>query len=162
MVKKKIIFTIFIVWCLVNLFSSGCSRPESQPESQLASQPASGKSAPKVMTQIDIITPVDNAELEGIEHLVRGKVTNYSKGNVFVLVHPLRANLFWVQRLPSSINQDGSWQTLCFLGTETQGAGEYFELIAIITNDTLNEGDTLSAIPTDVIKSSVITVKRTQ
>jgi hypothetical protein len=158
MVKKKIIFTIFIVWCLVNLFSSGCSRPESQPKSQ----PASGENAPKAMAKIDIITPADNSELEGVEHLVRGKVTDYSMGNVFVLVHPMRTNLFWVQRPPSLINQDGLWQTICFFGTKTQGIGEYFELIAIITNKTMKEGDTLQVIPTDVIKSPLITVKRTE
>ncbi len=161
MVKRKIIFTIFIGWCLVNLFSSGCSRPESQPESQQKSQQLR-ENAPKAAVQIVINTPADNSKVEGVEHLVRGKVTHYSKGNIFVLVHPLKANLFWVQRPPSTVNPDGSWQTLCYLGTENQGAGEYFELIAIITNKTLKEGQTLTGIPTDVIKSPVITVKRTE
>lgn len=162
MLKTKIMFITLVVWCMVNLLFLGCSRRVPQPESQSESQSESKENASKAAAQIVINSPADNTELKGVEHLVRGKIIDYSKGNVFVLVHPLRTNLFWVQRPPSSINHDGSWQTLFYLGTETQGIGEYFELIAIITNETMNEGDTLTSIPTDVIKSPVITVKRTE
>jgi hypothetical protein len=164
MCETKISFTIFVVWCMVNLLFFGCSRGKPQSGSQSESQPASQsqlkKNAPKVVAQIDINTPADNDELKGIEHLVRGKVTDYSKGNVFVLVHPLRTHFFWVQRPPSLINPDGSWQTICFLGTKTQGIDGLFELIAIITKKTFKAGDTLAALPTDAIKSPFITVKR--
>jgi hypothetical protein len=112
--------------------------------------------------KIEIIKPENNSEV-GQKELVQGKVTNFTNGKVFALVHPMATNLWWVQRPPSTINEDGSWQTLCYFGTETQGVGEYFELIAIVTNVPLKEGQTLAELPREVIaKSPSVTVKRSK
>lgn len=110
----------------------------------------------KVQVQID--SPQQNAEVL-MEHPVKGKVSN-PKVRVYVLVHPLKTNQWWVQRLPSPPNQDGSWRTVCFFGTETQGAGEEFEVLAIATNDSLSEGTTLKELPQCGARSDIVTVKR--
>jgi hypothetical protein len=172
MFKTKIMLTIFVVWCMVTLLSPGCTRrerkagpqpvsqQESQPVSQQESQPAAKENAPKAEAQIEILTPANDSKLEAPEYLVRGQVTNYSKGNVLVLVHPVMTKLIYVQRPPIAINRDGSWQTLCYLGTEEEGEGEDFELIAIITSRVLREGQEIEQIPTDAVISPIITVKR--
>jgi len=112
--------------------------------------------------EIKITRPENNAEL-GQQELVQGKVSSVTKSRVYVLVHPIVTNLWWVQNPPSVINADGTWQTLCSFGTENQGKGEYFELVAIVINSQLQEGQKMSALPKDVIAiSPVVTVKRTK
>ena len=110
--------------------------------------------------EVRIVQPQQNAEV-GLTHLVRGNVSD-PNARVRVLVHPLLTNLWWVQRPPSPPNQDGSWQTVCYFGTETEGVDEYFELIAIVTRERLDEGQTLSNLPDGAIRSDIIAVKRTK
>ncbi len=150
MSKQRIVFTFFVFCLVVIFFYTGCSKRKSRDN------------APKNV-QIVITYPTDKAEIEGIEHLVQGKVTNYSEGNIYVILHPLLTNLYWVQRPPSAINIDGTWQTLCYFGTENEGGGEFYELIAIVIDDRLKEGQTMSGLPQDSIAiSPVVTVKRTE
>lgn len=144
MINKKnssMVFIVFLVihFCLINCFAQDLKK-----------------------TTIAINQPKNDAEVK-LEELVRGKVSNYSIGNVYVLVHPVRTNLCFVQRTPSSINEDGTWQTLCYFGTKNQGVGEYFELIAIVLKEELKEGQTFEKLPPNIIaKSPIITVKRSQ
>ena len=113
-----------------------------------------------VAYEIDIqITNPQQDEEVGHQELVRGTISAHDV-QVYVLVHPMATNLWWVQRLPSSINKDGSWQTLCYFGTKNQGIGEYFEVIAIVTAEELEEGQTLKALPADSVRSDMVTVKR--
>lgn len=143
---KKTIVTIFAVLCVIGVNTFKCSAQDT-----------------KAKAKIVITKPINDSEV-GHEELVRGKVSNFSGGNVYTLVHPLKTNLCWVQRPPVSINEDGSWQTLCNFGDETHGMDEYFEIIAIITKKLLKEGETfeITKLPQDAIKSSIITVKRTK
>ena len=111
-------------------------------------------------SQVRIESPQPAAGV-GLSEIVRGKVTNLDrKASVYVLVHPLSMNLWWVQRLPSPPNADGSWQTQCYFGTEKEGMGESFELVAIAATSRLKEGQTLGEFPRDVARSDVVTVKR--
>ena len=63
-----------------------------------------------------------------------------------VLIHPLLTDKFWVQSLPMPPSASGKWQCNCYFGSETQGAGESFELNAIASKEALKlkEGDVLS------------------
>ena len=108
--------------------------------------------------QIQIESPKQNAEV-AMEDTVRGKVSD-SRVPVYVLVHPLKTNQWWVQRMPSPANQDGSWRTTCFFGTETQGAGEEFEVLALATTEKLKEGQVLKELPKCGARSDIVTVKR--
>ncbi len=110
--------------------------------------------------QVRIEQPQQDSEV-GQHEIVRGKVSD-TNARVYVLVHPMMTNLWWVQRLPSPPNQDGSWQTLCYFGTETEGKNEYFEVIAIVTHKNLKEGQILKELPSDAIRSDIIMVKRTR
>jgi len=112
--------------------------------------------------EIEITRPENNAEL-GHQELVKGRVAPVTQSNVYVLLHPLACNLWFVQNPPSVINADGTWQTLCYFGTENQGVGEYFDLVAIVINSQLNAGQTMTRLPNNVIaKSPAVTVRRTR
>jgi len=114
-----------------------------------------------VQVQIQIESPQQNAEVT-LTEIVKGKVSD-PKMPIYVLVHPMSTNLWWVQNLPAPPNQDGSWQTLCYFGTENEGIGEYFEVVAIATGRTsrrLRAGQTLEELPKDVTRSDIVTVRR--
>lgn len=147
MIRKKNIVIIMMVICMINFSFFSCTAKENT----------------KVKGKINITDPLNDAKV-GLQYLVRGKVSTDYSGNVYVLVHPILTDLCWVQQPPLSINGDGTWQSLCYFGTENQGIGESFEIIAIITTLTLKAGQTfkITGLPQDAIKSSLITVKRTK
>lgn len=128
------------ITCLILLFS--CNKTEKIPAD----------------VRIQIESPQQNSEV-GLTEIVKGKVSN-PKVRFYVLVHPLLTNMWWVQRIPSPPNQDGSWQTLCYFGTETKGIGESFEVVAIVTEDKLEEGQMLTELPKGVVQSDIVTVRR--
>lgn len=109
--------------------------------------------------KIQIEAPRQNAEV-GMSEIVRGKVSN-PRVQVYVLVHPMLTKLWWVQRKPSPPNQDGSWQVLCYFGTETEGMGEQFEIAAIVSDKRYEEGQTLNELSSNVVRSDIIVVRRT-
>jgi hypothetical protein len=112
--------------------------------------------------EITITRPENNAEV-GHQELVQGNVSLVTRNNVYVLLHPLACDLWFVQNPPSVINADGTWQTLCYFGMENQGVGEYFELVAIVINSQLNAGQTMKRLPNNVIaRSRTVTVRRTR
>ncbi len=96
----------------------------------------------------------------GPQAVITGKVSGTSS-DIYVLVHPLQSKLYWTQRIPSPRNRDGSWRTLCYFGNKSVGIDEAFEIVAIITSKKLTEGQTLTALPEDAIRSDIIMVKRT-
>ncbi len=110
--------------------------------------------------QIKIESPQQSSEVS-LESTVRGTVSD-PKVRVYVLVHPLKTNQWWVQRSPSPTNQDGSWRTSCFLGTETEGMNEEFELLALATTESLTEGQIFKELPQCGKRSDIVTVKRTR
>ena len=108
--------------------------------------------------EIEIIQPTQQASV-GHQELVLGKVSD-PNSRVYVLVHPMATKMWWVQRIPSPPNRDGSWSTLCYFGTENQGIGEYFEIVGIQTEQQLGEGQTLKKIPSRSVRSDIVIVKR--
>lgn len=110
--------------------------------------------------QVQIEEPKETSEV-GLREIVKGRVSDPAV-RPYVLVHPMLTDLWWVQRRPSRPNQDGSWRTLCYFGTETQGKGEFFEIVAIVTDANLEEGQTLEDLPSGAIRSDIVMVKRTR
>ena len=108
--------------------------------------------------EIQILSPAEDAEVAHKE-LVKGEISG-SDENIYVLIHPLEASLWWVQRPPSPPDSDGTWQTLCYFGTGTEGRGEYFEVVAIVTSNTYQEGKTLAELPDSIARSQIVTVRR--
>jgi hypothetical protein len=91
--------------------------------------------------------------------IVRGKVS-HSHMKVYVLIHPMETDFWLVQRPPSPPNGDGSWQTLCSFGTQNKGVGELFEVVAILSDEDLKEGQQLDQLPPSAIESDIIIVRR--
>lgn len=94
------------------------------------------------------------------ETLCKGKVSDPSE-QVYVLVHPLKAKYWWVQRPPSPAGHDGRWQTLCYFGERNQRTEELYEVVALVTSATLTEGQQLNKLPKGA-RSEILTVRRSQ
>jgi len=77
--------------------------------------------------------------------------------NIYVIVHPLTTGQWWVQSTPS-LSDEGTWETRVYFGTEELGAGEEYELYAVITELTLEKG-LLDKFP-DSIATSAVRVSR--
>lgn len=86
-------------------------------------------SVTKKKTTIEILHPKSDSKVKHKE-LIKGKVSN-TKYNIYVFVHPLLTDLFWIQRIPSPPNKTGSWRSIAYFGTEKKGCGEFFEVVAI-------------------------------
>lgn len=121
---------------------------------------------PTPSIDLKILAPSDGSECEN-KTIVQGKVSP-SQSVVYVLVHPLSTNIWWVQNLPL-VQNDGHWQTQVYLGEENVGIKESYEIIAVATNENylmrLIRGSYLSlgqlgAIPPYFAKSNLIVVKR--
>jgi hypothetical protein len=109
-------------------------------------------------TQIEIRSPASGAEVE-VETLVEGWVSD-PKAQVYVLVRALRTKYWWVQRLPAPANRDGTWQTQVNIGTETEGIGEPFEIVALVTKRKLHEGAQMDVLPERTAISDAVRVQR--
>ena len=97
-----------------------------------------------------------------VEGLVRADKTDGREA--VVLVHPMQANMLWVQPLPMGLmktSQGYQFRTHAYLGTTTQGVGEMFELYAIWAKEgTYKEGSQLERLPKDLPVSQPVLVKR--
>lgn len=65
--------------------------------------------------------------------IVEGKISN-PKLQVFVAIHPMATNKFFIQPLPT-ISSDGRWTSYCYFGEPGMGVGEPFEIIAVAAED---------------------------
>lgn len=137
--KKKQI--VFIAACFLILFVGY----------QCSSDPVEG--------EINITDPSKEATVDH-EQIVKGKVNN-PRLTVYVLVHPLKTNKWWVQNIPA-VDAKGDWQTLCYFGSQTEGNGEPFEVIALADHGSgaLKTGSTIEVLPSKLLRSQVVTVKR--
>ena len=109
--------------------------------------------------KVEITLPETGTEV-GATHLVSGTVTSTDL-RPHILIHPMSTDLWWVQRRPEAPNRDGSWSTLCYFGTETQGVGDYYQIVAIISSEPMREGQTFRELPDGLARSDLVTVRRT-
>lgn len=92
-------------------------------------------------TAVAITLPVHGSEVvwSPTGHLVTGTHSGIKNGQqIYVLVHPLPTDLWWVQRVP--VTMDGNWETTVYFGEEIVGYGDLYQVCAIITNKTLSVG----------------------
>jgi hypothetical protein len=96
--------------------------------------------------------------------MVKGTVSD-PKLQVFVAIHPMATNKFWIQPIPN-MRSDGKWEAYCYFGEPNIGIGEPFEIIAIVSKNKklFKEVDTLpSPLPDNpqiLVRSNPIVVKR--
>ncbi|MGZ5441942.1 MAG: hypothetical protein ACXW5U_24655 [Thermoanaerobaculia bacterium] len=91
---------------------------------------------------------------------IRGQVSD-SRGQVWVIVHPLGTSSYWVQpRI--SVGRTGDWQVTGYFGRSGPvDAGKLFEVLAVADPATeLTEGAILEQWPSARLVSDVVTVRR--
>jgi hypothetical protein len=124
---------------------------------------------PAPAIQPRIISPSNGANV-GLRTLIEGEVSPIP-ADIYVLVHPLSTDRWWVQGVPL-VQNDGRWNVLVYAGTETLGVQERYEILAVATNESRvirllrgnypTPGQQLEAIPPYLAKSNVIVVRRSQ
>lgn len=108
------------------------------------------------------ITEPQNTDRVCWRDWVRGTISDPNL-QVFVLIHPVATNRFWVQPIPDRGSQ---WRSYCYFGEPDRGIEEQFEIIAVASgNKTLfKEGDTLpSPLPDNpqiLVRSRPVLVTR--
>ena len=112
---------------------------------------------------VQITSPVEGQAVDWSPagHLVSGTYRKVEGDlHLYVLVHPLPTDTWWVGRTPTIIDAR-NWQASVYFGHESVGVGDHYELAAIITDKILQEGLTLDIddFPSYVAKA-VITVER--
>jgi hypothetical protein len=90
---------------------------------------------PSSPVDVRITSPSSGTIVGKAEISVAGTVSP-PDARVLVLVHPVDSNRWWVQLEPSisqqNFNQTASqWETTIYLGDETHGIGEQFEVVAL-------------------------------
>lgn len=150
---KKVPNSIFsvIIGFLILLLISSCQKPASTDMEKNVN--ANNKNVTQTVpeTHADCQTtpqPISIASPAAGRHvcmrtMVSGCVSDATL-QVFVLIHPMATNKFWVQPIPN-MGADGSWEAYCYFGEQTQGVGEPFEIIAVASRhrNLFREGDTL-------------------
>lgn len=119
-----------------------------------------GSAGPVKEPELEILTPGQGAEVER-DTTIQGRVSD-PRVPVVVLVRPLTTRFWWVQRIPAPANRDGSWETLASFGESKRGVGEEFQIIALVTEERLVEGDMLDTLPRHSARSDIVKVRRTR
>ncbi len=112
--------------------------------------------------EIAITAPKEGEELswspEG--YAAKGTYSGLRPGlNFYVIVHPLTTNQWWVQNAPT-LSDEGTWEAIVNFGTKDLGAGEEYELHAVLTESTLEMG-LVDSFP-DSVATSVVRVSRVE
>lgn len=167
---KNSIFRVTLGFLIILLLS--CQKPSStdiekvvHTDTKNATQPSAETHADRQTTQqpINIISPVGGSRVCW-RTMVRGTISNPNL-QVFVLVHPMATDKFWVQPIPN-MHPDGKWEAYCYFGEPNQGIGEPFEIIAVASRNRnlFREGNTLpSPLPDNpriLVKSRPVVVTR--
>ncbi len=109
-----------------------------------------------IPSEIAITAPKEGQEItwssEGF--LAKGTCSGLGGGlNIYLIVHPLTTDQWRVQNAPH-ITEEGTWEATVYFGTKDLGAGEDYELYAIITEKTFEKG-LIESFPPYVAKSAV-------
>jgi hypothetical protein len=70
---------------------------------------------------------------------------NATGANMYVLVHSITLNKYWVQEPP--VMKAGTWEVRVRFGLQNIAIGEPFEVVTIMTYERLTPGDVLSSPP---------------
>jgi hypothetical protein len=107
--------------------------------------------------QIHITSPKDMDSVSQ-RHLVTGTVSD-TTAIIWVVIHPMVTSDFWIQ--PKVNKRGNSWNVTVYIGDETHGIGEQFELSAIVNpRKTLKETMKFQEWPESESKSEIIEVTR--
>ncbi len=162
---------LILLKTLVIIFSlllSSCQKPSATDSEKV------GKNVTQFSTEthqdiqttnqsINIISPTQGSHVCQ-RTTISGNISN-PELQVFILIHPMATNKFWVQPIPN-MRSDGRWEAYCYFGEPDQGVGEPFEIIAIASRNRnlFEEGRTLpSPLPNNpdiIFRSNPVVVTR--
>jgi len=119
---------------------------------------------------VEIMSPEEGASV-GHRYTIQGKVSDPS-ALVYVLIHPLSTNLWYVQNRPA-VRSDGRWSTIIYFGTiDGEGIGDSYEVVALATDEnwflrklrgtSLTSGQRLKTIPQHGSNIDTVMVRRTE
>ena len=76
--------------------------------------------------------------------------------NLYILVHPISTESYWVQTPPST-DRDGSWMTRIYVGLKDIGNNEDYSIKAIITNEKLEAGEKyhVNELPSSIAEDQI-------
>jgi hypothetical protein len=99
----------------------------------------------------------------GLRESVAATIAKDETKHVYMLVNPISADatakkIWWVQREVAK-NGTGA-ECECQFGEENQGKGEYFAIVAVVTGEKFDVGQTLDSFPKEGICSKLRIVKR--
>lgn len=122
---------------------------------------------------ITIESPPSRTEVEGATAIITGTVSP-ADARVMIFVHSWDDWRWWVQETPTIVsvdqeNDSAVWQAQIYLGTEESGAGEFFEIVALGSQDPLlfdvlteryfQKADELTNLPTLSQSNSLILLR---
>ena len=118
-------------------------------------EPPSGK---------EMAEPASDQGIEsvGVYGVVTGQVAGKSTGNVYLLVNPLSnpetRNVWWVQQEVS--RNGGKFRAQVQFGEHSQGAGEFFGILALETDQDYRVGEEVRGLPPKMTYTKLKVVKR--
>jgi hypothetical protein len=122
---------------------------------------------------VEITAPEPQTEFSNFEITVEGNVSP-PWARVYALVHPHTTDQWWVQNLPPFRHADlggksATWETTAYIGTETLGVDDSYDIIALASNEPLlldiligrylQPAETRNELPF-LNQSNVVTVRR--
>ena len=99
----------------------------------------------------------------GLHETVAATISKDEAKHVYFLINPISPDetarkTWWVQR---EVSKNGTTaECECQFGEEDQGKGEYFAIVAVITGETFEVGQTMEKLPKDASYSKLKIVKR--
>jgi len=105
----------------------------------------------------------DGIPTVGLNETVKATIAKDETKHVYILVNPMSADAtakktWWVQR---EVSKNGTGvECECQFGEENQGKGEYFGIVAVVTGESFEVGQTMEAFPKSGTYSKLRIVKR--
>lgn len=168
--RKIAQYTIGAILSFLIILISSCQKPSAsdverniQSNTSTQSTTETRGNGTAAQQQVSIVSPAEGSRV-CVRTAVSGSVSDSSL-QVYVLIHPMATNRFWVQPIPN-MNPDGRWESYCYFGESNRGIGEPFEIIAVTSRNRnlFREGDTLPSPLQDnaeiLLKSKLIRVTR--
>jgi hypothetical protein len=118
--------------------------------------------------EVMILDPQDGITVTDYQYLVRGTISN-PNATIYVVVRPLSTpEKAWIQELPT-VDAEGNWQVMVYLGNENVREEQDYQISAISSSDNMlmrrltynvQEPGETTKLPTNTNRSNIIIVTR--
>jgi hypothetical protein len=118
----------------------------------------------KLPKKSELIAPKtdDGIAVVGLRETIKGKVPKDDKRKLYIVVNPVSNpdtyNVWWTQQ---DVSRDGdSFSAVAQFGDGDRGKGEYFVVLAVLTDNNWSSGEKLDGLPDNATYSKIKIVKR--